>query len=109
MSSKEDDNNLIRLAEYQKKGGGIVSEHTVARAFTADHRGKLRYDHNIGKWFCWDDHIWQCLLPMALGALKLGGCYGYWPRPVCASAHVLWTNAAWSMGCLFGHRIIRAA
>jgi putative DNA primase/helicase len=60
MSSKDDDNNLIRLAEYQKKGGGIVSEHTAALAFTEAHRDQLRFDHDIGRWFCWNDQIWQC-------------------------------------------------
>jgi hypothetical protein len=58
--SNEDTDNLIRLAEYQKKGGGVISEHTVALAFTEEHRGKLRFDHDIGKWFCWNDQIWLC-------------------------------------------------
>jgi putative DNA primase/helicase len=60
MDDSQDDDNLIRLAEYQKKGGGIISEHTAALSFTEEHRDKLRFDHDIGKWFCWDDRIWQC-------------------------------------------------
>ena len=44
--SNEDADNLIRLAEYQKKGGGIISEHTAALAFTEEHRGRLRFDHD---------------------------------------------------------------
>jgi putative DNA primase/helicase len=59
MSNKEDDNNLVKLAAYRKKGGGIVSDHTVARAFTVEHRDRLRFDHDIGKWFCWNDQVWQ--------------------------------------------------
>jgi putative DNA primase/helicase len=59
MSSKDDDNNLIRLAEYQKKGGGVISEHTAALVFVEEHRGTLRFDHDIGKWFRWNDQIWQ--------------------------------------------------
>jgi putative DNA primase/helicase len=58
--SKEDDNNLIRLAEYQKKGGGVVSEHTTALAFTEEHRGQLLYEHLSGTWYRWLDIYWRC-------------------------------------------------
>jgi putative DNA primase/helicase len=54
-----EDNNLIRLAEYQERGGGVISEHTAALAFTEEHRGKLKFDHDIGKWFQWNDQIWK--------------------------------------------------
>jgi putative DNA primase/helicase len=75
MDGREDD-NLIRLAEYQKKGGGIISEHTVALAFTEEHRNKLRFDHDIGKWFCWNDQIWQCERTLLASA---------WARDIAAS------------------------
>jgi putative DNA primase/helicase len=60
MSSKEDDNNLIRLAEYQKKGGGVISEHNAALAFTEQHRGQLLYEHLRGAWYQWLDNYWRC-------------------------------------------------
>ena len=48
-------------ANAKKPGNGcVISEHTVARAFTEEHSDRLRYDHHIGKWFCWDEQIWQC-------------------------------------------------
>jgi putative DNA primase/helicase len=58
--SKEDDNNLIRLAEYQKKGGGVVSEHTTALAFAEEHRGQLLYEHLRGAWHQWVGTYWRC-------------------------------------------------
>jgi putative DNA primase/helicase len=59
--SRQEDDNLIRLAEYWKKGGGIVSEHTATVAFTEEHRGQLLYDHERGKWYKWHNATyWRC-------------------------------------------------
>ena len=56
---KKNDNNIVRLAEFQAKGGGVVSEHIVAKAFTEEHRGKLLFDHHRGAWYQWAGTHWR--------------------------------------------------
>jgi putative DNA primase/helicase len=37
----------------------LITEGTVSDAFTREHRDRLRYCHDTGKWFLWDGAIWR--------------------------------------------------
>jgi len=39
--------------------GALVTEGSVAAAFTARHRETMRYCHHTGAWFRWDGAIWR--------------------------------------------------
>lgn len=36
-----------------------VSEDVIALAFTEENKDRLRYDHDVGRWFSWDGARWQ--------------------------------------------------
>ena len=38
--------------------GGILTQDSVALAFTERFKGKLRYCHTSGEWFCWTETHW---------------------------------------------------
>ena len=40
-------------------GNDLITEGSVADAFTREHRDRLRYDHHSGKWFLWDGTRWR--------------------------------------------------
>lgn len=40
-------------------GEAEVSEDLIALAFTEENRNRLRYDHDLGRWFSWDGARWQ--------------------------------------------------
>lgn len=39
--------------------GFAFDEDGVALAFAARHRNELRFDHHVGRWFCWTGTHWQ--------------------------------------------------
>jgi putative DNA primase/helicase len=56
----EEVDNIAKLAEQQERGfKELITEDSVALEFTQRHRDKLRFDHNIGKWFVWIGTHWQ--------------------------------------------------
>jgi hypothetical protein len=40
-------------------GNELITEGSVSDAFTREHRDRLRYCHDAGKWFVWDGAIWR--------------------------------------------------
>ena len=51
---------IIHLAATrEKQQRSILTEDSVALAFTELHQGQLLYDHEIGVWFQWDGMRWQ--------------------------------------------------
>src|SRR3954451_7289848 len=55
------DDNIVRLANYQQDVAvDPVTEDSAALAFAERYRDKLRFDHDIGKWFVWTGARWEC-------------------------------------------------
>jgi putative DNA primase/helicase len=52
--------NIVRLAAAQEKQQrSVLTEDSIALAFTALHQGQLLYDHELGTWFRWDGVHWE--------------------------------------------------
>jgi putative DNA primase/helicase len=57
----DSEDNIVRLAAVNDKGQEpSVTEDSTALIFAERHRGVLRYDHDVGKWFNWTSKCWQC-------------------------------------------------
>jgi putative DNA primase/helicase len=54
--------NILKLADFQDQdhADDLVTEDSVALAFAERYRDTLRFDHDLGKWFCWTGQVWQC-------------------------------------------------
>src|SRR6516164_3901756 len=54
--------NILQLAAYQElaKNKAPVTEDAAALAFTDRYHDRLRFDHDVGKWFMWTGTRWQC-------------------------------------------------
>ena len=46
-------------ARTPPRSDDLISEGSVSDAFTREHRDRLRYCHDTGKWFLWDGAIWR--------------------------------------------------
>lgn len=46
-------------AEYLVNQTGLITEDSVAAAFTSAHAHDLRFDHHAGAWFRWNGATWQ--------------------------------------------------
>jgi hypothetical protein len=55
----EDDEHDDTSASAALADSGLVTEGTVADAFTHGHCNKLRYDHNVGRWYVWNRTRWK--------------------------------------------------
>ena len=47
------------FAQASRADSDLITEGSVADAFTHEHRDRLRYDHHAGKWFLWDGGRWR--------------------------------------------------
>ena len=55
------ENNIVKLAMFQELGRAeLLTEDSVALAFTDRYRDRLRFDHDHGKWYVWTGTRWQC-------------------------------------------------
>jgi putative DNA primase/helicase len=61
MTDIIDDNNIVKLSEFQKlaKNEDVLTEDAAALAFAERYRDTLRFDHSIGKWFVWTGTHWR--------------------------------------------------
>jgi putative DNA primase/helicase len=53
---------IIKLATFQAMAikAELLTEDSVALAFTDRYRDELRFDHGVGKWFVWTGARWKC-------------------------------------------------
>jgi len=53
------DSNVVSLSDVRVASSGETSEDSIARAFTEAHKKDLRFDHDVGRWYEWDEHRWR--------------------------------------------------
>jgi putative DNA primase/helicase len=60
--SESGESNIVKLASFQELASNAehMTEDSTALAFTDRYRDRLRFDHDVGKWFVWTGTRWQC-------------------------------------------------
>jgi len=60
--SDSGESNIVKLATFQElvSNAKPLTEDSTALAFTDRYRDRLRFDHDVGKWFMWTGTRWQC-------------------------------------------------
>jgi putative DNA primase/helicase len=60
--SESGESNIVKLASFQELASNAepLTEDSTALAFADRYRDRLRFDHDVGKWFLWTGTRWQC-------------------------------------------------